>query len=254
MNIELKSEYESLLLKREQYEKEAGVYLTLYIHEFGELITDVYKAKIDCIELKKSIAYCQKCANHGKTINRGELNKYIKTHMSSYYEELQKMIDDNKACKKLKASSEIDAQKSKRIYRKIAKLLHPDINPLTNKNDELMDLWQQAMKAYHTNDAKMLEEVEVLVNLALEKAGFDIEQVDIPNLGEKIDNLENEIHSIISTDPYQYKYLLDDTDAVEDKKNELNAELKEYERYKDELTKVLEGFKIDEEVPYWQMN
>jgi S-adenosylmethionine hydrolase len=54
MNIELKSEYESLLLKREQYEKEAGVYLTLYIHEFGELITDVYKAKIDCIELKKN--------------------------------------------------------------------------------------------------------------------------------------------------------------------------------------------------------
>ena len=40
------SEYENLLLERDQYRKEAGQTWTAYTQTFGQLITDVYQEKL----------------------------------------------------------------------------------------------------------------------------------------------------------------------------------------------------------------
>ena len=63
LNIENREElftrYEELLLKKEQLLKDAESYRIAYIKEFGELTADVFKAKIECIRIKKNIAFCQ---------------------------------------------------------------------------------------------------------------------------------------------------------------------------------------------------
>ena len=56
---ELREQYENLILQRDRLEKEAEQYRMNYFREFGELITDAFQARIDCIALKKSIAFCQ---------------------------------------------------------------------------------------------------------------------------------------------------------------------------------------------------
>ena len=48
---------------------------------------------------------------------------------------------------------------------------------------------------------------------------------------------------IISSEPYTYKYLLEDDDAVDEKKRELEKEIEEYGAYKAELTARLEEIK-----------
>ena len=58
-------EYEALLLERDQLEREAGAIWTAYIKEFGQLMTDVFEEKVECIRRKKMIAYYQKAAELG---------------------------------------------------------------------------------------------------------------------------------------------------------------------------------------------
>jgi uncharacterized membrane protein len=59
---------------------------------------------------------------------------------------------------------------------------------------------------------------------------------------------------IMETDPYQYKFLLDDSEAVESKKENLKTELKTYEDYSKQLDEVLEGLLGSGVKITWQMN
>ena len=86
--------YEELLFEREKARKEAEQYQIAYIREFGDLITAVFEQKIKCIELKKSIAFCQMNLNAGKTFDAEELQQYLTEHMAAYYDQLSDMVEE----------------------------------------------------------------------------------------------------------------------------------------------------------------
>ena len=62
-----------------------------------------------------------------------------------------------------------------------------------------------------------------------------------PDINEKIEQLKAEIRKITTTDPYMYKYFLDDEDAVEEKTGEYNKEIEEYYTYIDNLRDMYKG-------------
>lgn len=232
--------YEDLLLYRDSLSREAELYLIAYINEFGELINKVFEAEIECIRLKKSIAYVQAAINSGGFVNREELDEYLNNVMSDYYRQLEDMINQQKACKKSHTVSEYDILKIKKIYRRIAKQIHPDICPVIQQHPEFAELWNRVQIAYNHNDLKNLEELEFLINKALEDAGIDSVDVLIPDIDEKIKEVEAEIEKIRTTDPYLYRDLLNDDDAVKEKKRELKEKLEEYQNYKIELQTYLD--------------
>ena len=61
--------------------------------------------------------------------------------MLAYAEQLKDLTAMVKAGKTMKPISLLDAEEIKRIYRRVAKRLHPDICPLTAENPELMELF-----------------------------------------------------------------------------------------------------------------
>lgn len=233
-------EYERLLVEKEQYKKDAFQYQMNYISEFGELIVTSYKCKIECIQKKKIIQYCQSIINTGGVIEQSSIDQYIEKVMSSYYENLDVLNAQYAASKGNKVISEYDAYQIKRIYRRIVKKLHPDINPKTQSDEKLMDLWNQVYNAYCCNRKDELEELEVLVNKCLENG----EEIHFQDLEERIQKLNDEIERIKSTTPYTYKYLLEDPDQIQQKKDELTKEIKEYESYAEELDEVISSFPI----------
>lgn len=235
-------EYEKLLLEREQYKKDAQLYLRAYIREFGDLITAVFKEKISCIAKKKMLAFCMIYKNHGEHVNINAMQQYIHKEMEAYQEQLDAMIRDNDACKQMHIIPEEEVLKIKHIYRSIAKRLHPDINPLTTQHEELMELWRRNITAYQCNDLKELEELVILVDKALAALGEGSVTISIPDIDVKIESLYAEIEKIRSTDPYQYKFLLEDKSLVAEKNAELEAELKEYRDYKIQLQEQLKQF------------
>ena len=246
--------YEELLMQRDQLRKEADIYHGLYVREFGDLHLRIFDKQIDCIGKKKMIGYYQLAINRGNAIDQALTDALIHEEMENYRKRLQTMIEENDAAKKMSEVTSVTVLKIKRLYRKLAKQLHPDINPKTGEIPELMELWNMITTAYNTNSLNDMEEAELLVSQALERIGMGCMEIEIPNLEEKIEAVEADIQKIREKDPYQYKFLLDDPEAVEERKRELKAKYDEYSEYEKQLDTVIDhilnsGVKI-----IWKMN
>ncbi len=244
--------YEELINRRDELKKEAFQYHAEYVKVFGDLILELFRKKIECIRKKKTIEYCQAAINHGNSVDQARLQAYLEKEMADFQAQLDDMVKEHEAALKSTTVTEKDMLEIKRIYHRLVKKIHPDINPAVTGSEELMDLWHRVTVAYSCNSLKDLQELEVLVVQALESV--DLDDLDIPDIEEKISDLEREITKIMETDPYQYKFLLEDSKAVEAKKEDLKTELKTYEDYSKQLDEVLEeilgsGVKIT-----WQMN
>ena len=231
--------YEELLLKRDQFLKEAGSVHTAYMKEFGELLLKNFELKIDCIKKKKMISYCQAALNRGGVIDVNDMNRQIEQSMALYNMQLKEMMADKANADKANSSPSYKVERAKRIYRRLAKTIHPDINPLTMDNEELRELWDRIVIAYKCNDDDELDNLEVLVRKVLKENGAEVSTPHIDNIDERIANLEAEINGIITTEPYTYMELLSSQDKIDNKKAELGKEIEEYEKYAKELEEVL---------------
>ena len=232
-------EYENLLLERDQITKEAGQIWTVYLQLFGKLITDNYEEKLECIKCEKTIAYYQNALNHGGVVDSAAMEKYMEQEMAEYYANLRRMLKDNEDANNAGTSTPYEVARAKTLYRRLAKLIHPDINPETDHSKELQELWQRILIAYHHNDVKELSELEVLVRKVLNDLGSEDVKVDIPDIEEKIDAIKSEIEEIKQTEPYSLRYLVEDEEAAEKKKAELREELETYQKYHKELNEVI---------------
>ena len=239
-NSDRYEEYETLLLERDQINKEANQIWIVYMKNFGQLIAEAYEVKLDCIKCKKTIAYYQNALNHGGTVDADAMQEYLKREMAGYYANLKQMIEENARCHEAGSSTAYDARRSKVLYRRLAKLIHPDINPETDHHEELRELWQRAVNAYNMNDVKALAELEVLVHKALSDLGSGKIKAEIPEIDDRIEELRKEIELIRSTTPYTYLTLIEDGDAVEQKNKELTQELNDYKTYREQLNKVID--------------
>lgn len=231
--------YEELLLKRDDVKKKAFQYGMEYNRTFGELILKVFEKKVEGIRKKKTLEYCQTFKNHGKNVDMAGLQTYLERQLAEYEKRLKDMVEENEAAKSTGTVTEAELLQIKRIYRRMVKKIHPDINPLTNTNEELKGLWQRLVIAYECNELKELKETEVLINALMAKLDMGVMEIEIPDIEVKIAELEEEIERIMNTDPYQYRYLLEDEAAVAEKKKALQEELKEYEEYSNRLEEML---------------
>ncbi len=248
------SQYEELLLQRDAYRKEAQIYFGLYLREFGDMMTEVFKKKIDCISLKKSIAYCQISANRGERVNFVKMQEFVAEKMDEYNKSLEDLMHDRDASKNITAVSEENVLRVKKTYRKIAKLIHPDLNDRTENSPELSELWNRVSAAYRANDLKEIEELEIFVNIVLETFEGNAANLVIPNLDEKLAALEKEIENIRNTDPYCYKYILEDKELVAEKHTVLKKELEEYSAYEVQLKEVLRTYLMNGVDIPWETN
>ena len=70
------SRYEELLLRRDELEKEAELILLEYTRIFGDITTEIFKLKVECIALKKSISYCIMMKNRRENVDPDKLAEY----------------------------------------------------------------------------------------------------------------------------------------------------------------------------------
>lgn len=224
--------YEEMLLRKDKFEKEAQQWHDEFVRKFGKYLIDNFVLKLECIRLKKMLAIAQTQINQGFNPDMDEIGDEVNEQMKSFNDDLDNLIAEHQAALDAKVCPEHIVQQVKKIYREIAKVLHPDINAKTQKDPELLDLWNRVSIAYKCNKLEELEELQVLVNTALSKKGIDVSKFVIPNIEEKIQELEKKINEIITTDPYKFKFLLEDKAEVEDMIIGFEEEKKEYLEYK----------------------
>ena len=239
------SKYESLLMQRDDYEKQARCSLTGYIHEFGEEENQLFAQQIKCIELKKSITICQVCVNLGEPIDQDAMKKMIDKEMKKYKKKLRDMINESKACRKLNYSSRRVVMEVKKMYHNIAKMIHPDINPNTKDIPGINELWNRCVIAYQVNALDEMKDIEVLASKALKDNGFAGQEIEIPDIRKKIKDLKAEITKIITTEPYTYEKILNDPEEGKMRHETIRDSIKEYKDYEKNLNEILADMLAD---------
>ncbi len=232
--------YEELIVQRDQLRKDASSIEIGYKKEFGRLITDSFKAKIECIKLKKTIAKITQSVNRGEKVNMAQIEKEIKHEMSAYNEQLMAMIMDVTMANESKASPAYVVEEVKRIYRRLAKKIHPDIYPGFDTDKDAQKLWEEILIAYAANDLDAMQDLEVMVMRLMDDDEDQKPKLTFSELEERIERLEREIDRILHTKPYIFGELLEDEKATEKQKQELSDELEEYRTYVKELSNTLD--------------
>ncbi len=234
-----REEYEALICKRDQLRKEARSLQIAYTKEFGQMIIDNFELKIECIKTKKLISACQKEINCGRKININTITSEVDMEMMAYYKDLQDMMDDNERAKDSKTVGDYRIRISKQIYRRLAKILHPDMNAMTMEKPALEELWIQVENAYIHSDVEELEDLEAIVSKVMKELGEEGFKSAYTDIEKRIERVERQIAEILTTEPYIYDELLRSDELMEKKKKELDKEKKEYEGYLKELKDVL---------------
>ena len=230
---------EELLLRRNELKKECLFLELEYTRTFGELIIALFKKQIECAQKKKAIEFCQIALNRGETPDEAQLARFIQRETQKMRRHLDELISRYDSAKDAEAITQADAIKIKTIYRRIARRLHPDLNPRFQSTERLKALWHEAVSAYERNDLQALSETEVLINRELSDFTGEISTINIPDVAQKMAALEAEIAEIMNTNPYQYKFLLADEEAVAARKDDLEGELSSYLDYSARLDAML---------------
>lgn len=232
--------YRDLILKRDRIKKDAIQYQETYYRVFGDFIKQNYELKLNCIRLKKEIAYCQMCLNQNVDIIESHLKSHMDLIMQKYNEKLKNLSQHIEASKKAIPISLEESLEIKKIYRKIAKQIHPDMNPDLYKKEEIQDLWNRVQMAYTSNDLEELQNIEILIH-DLDNSKISI---NIPDIQERMNQLQQQIQKIMDTLPYQYKYILESNEEIDLHRKELQDEIQEYKQYKQNLIQIYKSFDV----------
>ncbi len=133
------------------------------------------------------------------------------------------------------------SRKLKRLYRMIVKRLHPDVHPNpTLREKELLNLAQEAMK---TGDLEMMERIwDELSGMDSPEEKFEDTAEGITKLKElvqklreRMNTLETDIRHIRTEFPYTMKSFLENDEAVEERRSELQNKLKDLREANEKL-------------------
>lgn len=232
-------EYKELLFRKDDLMADADKYEIRFLRKFGTLMVALFRVKIRCLELKKMIAYCQASLNKTGRLDFLAVEDLVNEDMKFYYEDLDELVKCRDEARENKDSFISGSKKAKRIYRRIACKIHPDINDKTSADEELRGLWSRAFNAYSMNDIEELSVIERTVRRTLADKGMLNYRPHINKLERRIEVLRDEIDDIITTEPHTYRPFLESLVKSGRKRIELLKEYEEYNRYHDELSEVL---------------
>lgn len=225
----LKEEFLALFKRQEDIFKENFVIYNRYNLLFGEKYFERYLLFCEGERLRRKIELYQSYINRGEEIDKGFVEAVLNAEFREYEERLEKILEEYRAAQefeKLPLLTKEEAREVKRIYLKIAKRIHPDLN--SDFNEEMKELWLKTLNAYKLNDLETLQECEVLLDsfiLPSPPVAFEKLDAEIENFKKKIRKLQRKNRKLEKSFPYNQKELLTDSEWVNDKLEDLDRDI-----------------------------
>lgn len=206
---------------------------TEYMLKLGSIEYKAYEAQCAALRLKRKIDLIQAKKNRQEKIIISAIEETLDEEFAEYQKQLDEQIDKvNAAIKRSKAEvlSDEENKELKKLYRKIAKALHPDINP--DVSEAQVQLFDNAVSAYKSGDLGTLRIISEMVgNNPLPEQHKDamtqlVEERE--RLEGLLESIRESIENMKSEYPYTMKDILEDTKKTEQKKQELESVIEQY--------------------------
>ena len=177
--------YRSLIIKRDELKKQVEANQKDNYQMYADSYKEYYSLMVECIFLKKRIAYCQRCKNHHIKIYKEELEGYMDAVKEDYMHELEELRTHKKIVKQ--NLSDEDMKQAKKIFKRIIKRIDQD-HPL----------WERALESYRYNNLNDLKDIEMLVDYDTQSIRKNLEMT---YLTTQIERIKKEIESIENRNP-----------------------------------------------------
>lgn len=230
----MRTELSMLLLERDELQFVICKNIeTEYMLKLGSIEYRAYEAQCLSLRLKRKIELIQAKKNRQEKVIISAIEETLDTEFAEYQKQLDEQINKmNDALKRSKAEVLTDEENKelKKLYRKIVKALHPDINP--DVSETQVNLFDNAVQAYKKGDLNTLRIIgEMVGNSPLPEQHKDA----LTQLNEEKERLQNllkairdSIEQIKSEYPYTMKEIIEDEEQTEQKKKELENILSQY--------------------------
>ncbi len=177
--------YRSLIIERNELKKQVEENQKDNYQMYADSYKEYYSLMVECIFLKKRIAYCQRCKNHYIKIYKEELEGYMDAVKEDYMHELEDLRTHKKRVKKHLSNE--DMKQSKKIFKRIVKRIDQD-HPL----------WERTLESYRYNNLNDLKDIEMLVDYDTQSIRKNL---DMTYLTTQIERIKKEIESIENRKP-----------------------------------------------------
>lgn len=230
----MRTELSMLLLERDELQFVLCKNIeTEYMLKLGSMEYKAYEAQCAALRLKRKMELIQAKKNRQETVILSEIEETLDNEFAEYQEQLDAQIDKmNDALKRSKAAvlSDEENKELKTLYRKIVKALHPDMNP--GVSEAQIQLFDNAVSAYKNGDLETLRMIyEMVGNNPLPELHKDAMTQLIEErkrLQGLLKSIKESMVAIKSAYPYTMKGILEDTEKTEQKEQELEGILKQY--------------------------
>lgn len=231
---DLYKRYVRLLLEKEKIVKTNFQVQQRFIELFGDLRLEMLKVEIEIAKIKKEMEYLVRKKNRNESYDLEEMDDFVNQALEGMKAQYERMKEEQTQLKNKKMLSQEEVKEIKRLYRRLVKLVHPDLNPHQTK--EQKELWHQLQEAYRNNDLVWLRELNVLI--VFKTKGH--EEVEIEDLEDKIEAVREEIALLKEEDLYQMRELVFDEEWIDAYKEQYERERSDFEVYLRSLQKEKE--------------
>ncbi len=231
----LRTELSMLMLERDSLVYVEAKNLEMrYMLELGAIEYRAYEAQCTVLRLKRKIELIQARKNRQEKIVLPEIDRILDQEFIEYQKALNAKIDEMNAAierSRLPVLSQEETRELKKLYRRIVKILHPDLNPdLTEAQKEL---FYHAVTAYENGD---LQTLQVISEMLSDPGELDCSETTMVRLAHEkerlrklLNALQEEIAQIKSQFPFTVKELLQSPEKIAARREELNELIREYQ-------------------------
>ena len=204
-----------------------------YMLKLGSAEYKAYEAQCVALRLKRKIELIQAKKNRQEKVILSVIEEVLDNEFAEYQKQLDEQINKmNDALMRSRAEvlSDEESKELKKLYRKIVKALHPDINP--DVSEAQVNLFDNAIQAYKDGDLGTLRIIgEIVGNSPLpeqHKDAFTQLTEGKERLQKLLKSIRDSIEKIKSEYPYTMKEILENEEKTEQKKQELKSILYQY--------------------------
>lgn len=243
----LRTEFSMLLLERDELQYVVCKNIeTAYMLALGSLEYKAYEMECEMLRLYRKIELIQMRINRQEKIDLAAIEQTLDDEFVAYQKKLDEQINKMNAAlehSRGELLTEEEGKELKKLYRKVMKALHPDLNP--DVSPAQMQLFHNAVKAYENGDIAALRIIsEMTTEPKLPENGADGVSIlvdEIERLEKTIALVRDRIAEIKNTYPYTLKAIVESPERTEECRKELQAKIDEMSMAVEFYRKKIDG-------------